>query len=146
MDASHYETFFDCLGGFAQQKSIDQYLEENRSFIDENIISGIVNLKGMSYEDSVSQLVVIQAIYSCVTLLDENTFPKDWFDLLILRNRFVSGIYLSLSIHIVIVLLFYSVILNAMYHIADRINRYHLEVFNKTNKQVRYFFRISNYY
>lgn len=90
MEAAHYETFFECLGmaTYSQQhKSIDQYLEENRSFIDENIISGVVNLKGLSYEDSVAQFVVVQAIYACKTLLDENTFPKDWFDLLILRNR-----------------------------------------------------------
>lgn len=91
MEAAHYETFFECLSTASHSqlhKTIDQYLEENRSFIDENIISGVVNLKGMSYEDSIAQLVVVQAIYTCKILLDENTFPKDWFDLLILRNRF----------------------------------------------------------
>lgn len=85
MEASHYETFFECLG--PNQRSIKHYLEENRSFIDENIINGVMSLKAMSYEDSVAQLVVIQVIYTCKILLDENTFPCDWFDLLILRNR-----------------------------------------------------------
>ena len=89
MEASHYETFFECLNSSSYHKSIDRFLEDNRSFIDENIISGIVNLKGMSYDDTMSQFVVIQAIYMCKNLMDESTFPKDWFDLLILRNRFL---------------------------------------------------------
>lgn len=92
MDASHYEIFFQSLCNFSNNKSIDHYsilIQENKSFIDENIISCMVNLKNMNYEDSVSQLVAIQIIYTCKTLLDESTFPKDWFDLLILRNRYI---------------------------------------------------------
>jgi hypothetical protein len=89
MEACHYEIFFESVCDFPHEKTVELFLEENKSFIDENIINSIVTMKNMAYDDTVSQLVVAQLIFTCKTLLDESTFPKDWFDLLILRNRYI---------------------------------------------------------
>lgn len=93
MDATHYEIFFQSVCEFANDKTIECFLEENKSFIDENIINSLVNMKNMTFDDTFAQLIVMQMIFTCKSLMDENTFPKDWFDLLILRNRFLFSFH-----------------------------------------------------
>jgi hypothetical protein len=88
MDASHFEIFF--LGSANQ--TIDQLIRNSLctvsySFIDERVNKMLIQMKSISYEDSVAQLNLVKLLYTCKCLLDEHTFPKDWFDLLILRNR-----------------------------------------------------------
>ena len=89
MDASHFEILF--LTHVSNQ-AIDQLIRNslntnNYSFIDEIVNKMLIQKKKISYEDSVSQLNVIRLLYMCKCLLDEDTFPNDWFDLLILRNQ-----------------------------------------------------------
>ena len=78
-------------------------------------MNDLLALKNLSNETSASQIVVIKLLHICKCLLDENTFPKDWFDLLILRN---------------------NVLMSALFHISERINRYHLVDFSEINKQI----------
>ena len=72
MDASHFEIFFET--------SSSQLTHSSK-------INDSLTLKNFSHDTSSTQLVVIKLLHICSSLLDETTFPKDWFDLLILRNK-----------------------------------------------------------
>jgi hypothetical protein len=117
MDSSHWEIYFEwaatCTPSIYQLTQTT--LMGNYSPIDESVNKSLIRLKHIKTEDSIAQLVMVKLIYTCRTLIDEATFPKDWFDLLILRN---------------------SVVLTALYHIAERINKYHTENFNQLSKQI----------
>jgi hypothetical protein len=90
MDASHFEIFF--LTTSSSHQTIEQLIRNslcanNYSFIDEKINKLLIQMKSISFQDSVSQLSVVRLLHTCKCLVDEQTFPKDWFDLLILRDQ-----------------------------------------------------------
>jgi hypothetical protein len=118
-DASHFEIYFLDSASTPIDHLIRNFClstnQQTYSVVEEQICKKLINLKNISYEDSIGQFNVIKLIYMCKTMLDAETFPRDWFDLLILRN---------------------NVILNAMYHVAERINRNHSENFSQLNKQI----------
>lgn len=85
MDASHYDLLFEWSSSVAN--SIENLIQYNLSLIDHKINKFIIEKKQITYDNSVSQLVIVKLIYTCKTLLESSTFPKDWSDLLILRNK-----------------------------------------------------------
>lgn len=120
MNETHFETFFDHSASLLSTPLLESLLSQNSSsnnncLIEIKINDMLIVLKGINTSDSSAQLVCIKLLYSIKTLIDEVTFPKDWFDLLILRN---------------------SVILSALFHVSERINRFHINDFNQLNKQI----------
>ena len=117
MESSHYDIYFDWAA--SSTPSISQLTQTallpNYSMIDETINKSIIRLKSIKNDDSLSQLIMIKLIYTCRNLIDKETYPKDWFDFLILRN---------------------SIILNSLYHIAERMNKFHVENISQLNKQI----------
>lgn len=85
MEPSHYESLFEYA--INSIESVENLINYCTSYIDQKIYKHLMNKKGITYDDSVAQLVLIKFIYTCETLLNETTFPADWFDLLILRNK-----------------------------------------------------------
>ncbi len=86
--------------------------------IDTQVNNLLVAKKNITPTDSNSQLVLIKLLYTCEVLLSEATFPKDWFDLLILRD---------------------SVVLSALFHVSARLNSYHIageSCFSGLDKQI----------
>ena len=81
MEASHFEIFFD----FSQSFSTNGTKTHNS--IVEMKINDFMDLKHLIHDASASQIIIIKLLHICKCLLDVNTFPKDWFDLLILRNK-----------------------------------------------------------
>ncbi len=95
------------------------YTSSNSScIIDTQVNNLLVAKKNITPTDSNSQLVLIKLLYTCEVLLSEATFPKDWFDLLILRD---------------------SVVLSALFHVSARLNSYHIageSCFSGLDKQI----------
>jgi hypothetical protein len=81
MDASHFEIFFD----FSQ--SFNSNGNKTHNSIVEMKINDFMELKHLIHDASASQIIIIKLLHICKCLLDVNTFAKDWFDLLILRNK-----------------------------------------------------------
>jgi len=78
MEASHFEIFFES----SQSMSSTNGTKNHHSIVDI-----FISLKHLSHDTSACQTVVIKLLHICKCLLDDHTFPKDWFDLLILRNK-----------------------------------------------------------
>ena len=89
MEATHFETFF--LNS-ASNATIDMLIKKSLSaasysLVEDEINKQLIQIKNISFEDSEAQLSVIKLIYTCKSMLDDDTLPKDWFDLLILRDK-----------------------------------------------------------
>lgn len=126
MDSSHYDLFFTSPTSFLSlpfHTTIEQFLHRTSLVlsssssinIEERVNKMLIRVKTMCEEDTLGQLAVIKLIYTCKVLLEEDTFPRDWFDLQVLRN---------------------SVILSCMQHVANRISKHHVETFGTLNKQI----------
>lgn len=119
MDASHFQTFFEHSASLVKTPLLERELildpSSNVCLIEIKINDMLIREKNIQPNDSSHQLVCLKLIYTCKMLLDEGTYPKDWFDLMILRNHVVAS---------------------ALFHIAERINKYHVKEFNELNKQI----------
>ncbi len=112
MDGSHFETLFEYSASLlihARNSLTDNCL------IEVKVNDKLITEKNIKPNDSCSQLFCIKLIYTCKMLLDQLTFPRDWFDLLILRN---------------------CVVASALFHISERIRKYHVKEFNGLDKQI----------
>lgn len=120
MDASHFQTFFEHSASLLKTPLLKRELiladSSSTNCLNEVKVNDmLIREKNIQPNNSSDQLVCIKLIYACKMLLDEATYPKDWFDLMILRNHVVSS---------------------ALFHIAERINKYHIKEFNELNKQI----------
>ncbi len=120
MDGSHFETFFEYSASLLKTPLLEWILEAQNSLTNNCLIEIKVNdmlitEKNIKPNDSSGQLVCIKLIYTCKMLLDQLTYPRDWFDLMILRN---------------------SAVASALFHISERINKFHVKEFNDLNKQI----------
>lgn len=120
MSATHFHEFFEYSASLLSTPLLESLLSQNlssndSSHIDIFVDNNLIETKNISQNDSSAQLVCIKLLYTCKKLLDVSAFPKDWFDLLILRS---------------------SVISNALYNISVWICENHLRNFNELNKKI----------
>ena len=95
MGESHFECFFnESEKGLSTPLSESMFTmnsnSEDISLIEIRVFDKMLDLKKVRPNNTSAQMVMIKILLTCKLLLDEKTFHKDWFDFLVLRNKFVK--------------------------------------------------------
>lgn len=94
-------------------QSIYEFVDNCPSYIERSIYKFFVQHKEISKDNKISQLKMLKLIYLCNSLMIEEIFPKNWLELIILRNK---------------------VVFHVLERISEKLLNNHLENFDSINK------------
>lgn len=83
-------------------ESIDFLINNCCTEIERFVYGNIIKAKKINYTHKIGQFLMIKLIYVCITLMKEEIFPKNWYDLLVLRNKVVFHVLNKISEKLVV--------------------------------------------